>query len=80
MPVSVAYNPKFDARNLEVSATPAGKAAAAGTQEPKKSLLPASSGDAEIGAHVRLMLGKVRRQSRPSSEKRSSIARGKLKN
>lgn len=78
--VSVAYSPKFDARNLEVSATPAGKAAAAGTQEPEESLLPASSGDAEIGAHIRLMLERVRPQSRPISEKPSSSARGKPKN
>jgi hypothetical protein len=78
--VSVAYRPKFDARNLEMSAIPAGKAAAAGTQEREESLLPASSGDAEIGAHIMLMLEKVRPQSRPISEKRSSSARGKPKN
>lgn len=46
--------------------TMAGPAAAAGTQKTKKSLLPASGGDAEIGLHIRAMLEQVRAQSRPT--------------
>lgn len=71
--VSVLYRPKLDAENLELHTRPAG------IEKSEKSLLAASSGDAEIGAHIRSMLKKVRPQSRPTTQKRPSTARGKPK-
>jgi hypothetical protein len=71
--VSVGYDPEDDARNLEMRARPAGR------PKPEKSLLAASSSDAEIGSHIRSLLKKVRPQSRPVSEKHPSAARVKRK-
>lgn len=77
--VSIAYRPKIDPQHLDMRATVAGKAAASGRHKPDTSLLPASSSDAEIGAHIRLVLEKVRSQSRPIGETRSSVVRSKSK-